>query len=684
MSTRLDNLKRLFAPRSVAVVGASPAEEKAGHQALRALATFRGDVYPVHPSAREILGYPCYPSLRAIGRPVDLVLFAIPAAACVAAVEEAIACGCGGGVVFSGGFAETGDAGAEAQARLQALCERSGFRLLGPNTAGFYNKRIDLAACFAPGIDHIRRGNVAVVAQSGGVNLITSFLIDRLGYGAAFGVGLGNAVDIDAADVLEFLADDADTRAIALHLEGVRAGRKLYETLVRVTPRKPVAVFPVGRHDVGEFARSHTGNLIGSYALKAAALRQAGAVVVESTEELAAAAVALSLARIPPRAQPGIGVLVGQAGAGLIVLDRLKAAGVSVPPLAAETVARIGQLLPPMTFVRNPVDTGRPGPTFPDVLAALAADEQIDAVAMFAINEPAAVRPEEVLPAARRTIAKPIVFGTMGPEARVRPTVEALRAHGILAMESPERLAHAAIALARDAAAQWRLARAAPPTNAHAVSQHTPLPAKPDEHAAKTLLEAYGIATPRRAACSSIDEAREAFRTLAKPVVVKILSAEIAHKTEAGGVVLNVSDEAALEAALVRLDEIPLAGARRYLIEEMAPPGLELIVGAVRDASFGPTVMVGIGGTAAEAIKDTAMRLAPVSAAEAQEMLGELRAAALLDGWRGAPPADREALADAIVRLGQLLCEHPRIKEIEINPLRVYPRGVLALDALIV
>lgn len=675
------NLHRLFAPESVAVVGASSAPDKAGHQALLALQTFAGPVYPINPNESEILGRRVFPSLRTIGQPVDMVLFAIPAAACVAAVEEAIRCGCGGGVVISGGFAETGGAGIAAQQRLEQLCRDSGFRLLGPNTAGFFNKSIGLAASFAPGIDRIRAGHVGVVAQSGGVNLITSFLVDRLGYGVSCGIGLGNAVDTDAADALEYLVEDRATRAIALHLEGVKHGRKLYETLQRVTPRKPVAVFPVGRDDVGDFAQSHTGNLIGSYALKVAALRQAGAVVVDSTEDLASAAAVLSLARLPARRRAGIGVLVGQAGAGLIILDRLRSAGIAVPPLNSETVARIAKLLPPMTYIKNPVDTGRPGPTFEEVLRTLASDPQIDAIVAFALSEPAAVRPDEVLPRAKGAIAQPLVFGTMGPESAVRSTIETLRQHGIHVAESPERLAQAAIVLAQDAQAQWRAARQ---LKVAKIETTLPPPGKLDEHAAKQLLEANGIAAPKRVVCRSHDEVFAAFGALNKPVVAKILSHEIAHKTEAGGVQLNIASEERLRLALAALDRIPLRGERRYLVEEMAPAGFEMIVGAVRDASFGATIMVGVGGTIAEALKDTATRLAPISLSDAQGMLDELRAAPLLHGWRGSPPLDRDTLANAIVRVAALLQQQPQITELEINPLRVYAHGILALDALIV
>lgn len=681
MIDRLTNLKRLFAPRSVAVVGASTSVEKIGHQALLSLKNFCGAVYPIHPNGGEILGRKVFPSLSAVGAPIDMVLFAIPAAATLAAVEEAIRCGCGGGVIVSGGFAETGADGTAAQERIRALCECSGFRVLGPNTAGFFNNNIGLVASFAPGIDQIRCGRIGVVAQSAGINVITGFLINRLGYGVSCGIGLGNAVDTDAADALDYLADDPGTAAIALHLEGVRNGRKLYDTLRRVTPRKAVVVLTVGREEIGDFARSHTGNLIGTYPLKAAALRQAGSVLVDSTEALAAAAAVLSLSRLPPKRTPGIGVVVGQAGAGLVILDRLKCAGVSVPTLNGQTVAGIAKMLPPMTYIKNPVDTGRPGATFGAVLTAVGSDPQIDLVAAFAIDEPAAMPAHQVLPRARQSMDKPLLFGTIGPPSAVTRATEALRDHGLYVTESPERLADAAKVLAQDAAAQWRLAQPspfAPPPTMEA------LPCDCDEYTAKQVLKAIGIDVPKSVVCATREQAFAAFESLTKPVVAKILSSEIAHKTEAGGVHVNLADADALDCAIRAIDAVPLAGTRRYLIEEMAPPGLEMIVGAVRDASFGVTVMVGVGGTIAEAIRDTAIRLAPVSSWEAREMLCELRAAALLDGWRGGAPLDRDSVIDAIVRVGAFLTLHPEVDEIEINPLRVYARGALALDALIV
>lgn len=674
------NLQRLFAPASVAVVGATASPEKAGYQAMSALSGFGGEVFAVNPKGGVILGHAALPSIRALPRPVDLVIFAVPAAACVEAVREAIDCRCGGGLIVSGGFSETGIEGQAREEEIARMCRASGFRLLGPNTAGFVNKQLALTASFLPSAARIPAGHVAVVAQSAGINLTVSFLLAKLGHGVSCAVGLGNSVDVAASDVIEFVAAQPATRAIALHLEGVRDGRRLFETIRSVTPSKPIAVFTVGKTDIGEFARSHTGNLIGSYALRASALEQAGAVLVDSTEELAVAAAALSLGRLPAKRQPGVGVVTAQAGAGLAMLDLLKSKGVAVPALSPTTRTSIAQMLPPMTYLENPVDTGRPGPSFPEVLTALAQDEGVDAVIAYALSEPAAVRPAAVLPPVQRRVSKPILFGTMGPREEVRETAEALRASGFYVAESPEELARAASALVRDAVLRARGTRAAELSPSRVVA----LPAEPvDENAAKQTLEALGIAVPRRLVCASREAAHAALQQLKKPVVAKILASEIEHKTELGGVQLNIGDHAELDGALDQLDAIAVAPPRRYLIEEMAPPGLELIVSATRDRSFGPSVMVGLGGTFAEALRDTVTRLAPLTFGEAQDMLDQLRAAPLFEGWRGGPKLDRAAVANSIVALGELLCAEPRVTELEVNPLRVYPRGVLALDALL-
>ncbi|MAS15210.1 MAG: hypothetical protein CMH69_18095 [Nitratireductor sp.] len=679
-ATRRNNIKRLFNPKSIAVVGASKDPAKAGSQALKTLAGFPGKLVAVHPRETEIQGFACYPSLTDMPEPVDLAVLAIPARHCVQAVADAAARGAGGVFIVSGGFGETGAEGTKLQEETGEICRTTGLRLLGPNTSGFVNPAAGCIASFVPGVDTIGQGSIAVVAQSGGVNLSVGYLLDSLGEGVSIAAGLGNAVDITTRDMLELLADDENTAAIALHLEGVNDGRALFETLRRVTPRKPVIAVVAGRADIGEFAVSHTGNLMGSRDRTVAALVQGGAIVVDTLDDLAQAAAVLSRRRLPPKPANSVTLITGQAGPGLLITDALKTAGIALPELGSATMQRIEGLLPPMTFIKNPIDTGRPGPGFPDIIRAAAEDEAIDAVLVFGISEPSVLDPAEALRPAHEATGKPVLFGTLGPSPDLEQARRDLKASGTPMVLGPDRLALAGIALDADARHQWLLSRR---SQATASRDAGPLSGPFDESSAKELMRSYGIAAPRSVLCETRDEAVRAFAELSRPVVVKIAAADVAHKTEVGGVILSVRDDKGLEDALDRIARIPTSTPGRVLIEEMAPAGVEMIVGGVRDPSWGPCVVVGLGGVLAEAVSDSAVAMAPLSETDVAHMLDSLRGRKILDGFRDLPRCDRQAIARVAMAVGQLLVDHPEIAEVEINPLRVNENGAVALDALV-
>lgn len=664
-------LAALFRPRGVAVVGASHDPTKLGSALLRALAPFDGFTAAINPRAEGM-----YPDLAAAAAdgPVDLAMLCVPAKSCPRVLAEAAAAGVGAAVICGGGFAEVGAEGAGLQAQIAAVARETGIRVLGPNTSGFIAPGHRLSASFVPGAAELVAGKVAVVAASGGVNHAVAFLLADAGYGISLAVGLGNAVDVGAADVLEYLAEDPDTTAVALHLESVADGRRLLAAVARLTATRPVVALVVGRHDVAAFAASHTGALATSWRTTRAALAQAGAVVVDDERELVDAVGALSVRRLPPMSDPGIAVLTAQAGPGLLLLDELRGRRVRVPELGQDTRDLLATLLPPLTYQRNPVDTGRPGPEFGDVLAAVAADPAVDLVTGYALDEPGALDLVAMLRTARVDV--PVVFGVGGAGPATRATRVGLRTADIAVTDTPGSLAAAGDALVRDARARHRAGRAGTPTPPVVVLPNAAF----DESAAKTLLGELGIATPPRRACADRDEARAALAELGGPVAVKLLDATVAHKTEIGGVHLDVRTAEDLERAL---DALELAGARRFLIERMAPSGIDLIVGAHRDPVFGPVVLLGLGGVAAEATADVAVRVAPLSLAEAEDMPGDLAAAALFAGWRGAPPVDRARLAEIVVALGALVVVNPHLTEIEINPLRVVPDGLLALDAVV-
>ncbi|SEA85926.1 acetate--CoA ligase family protein [Variovorax sp. YR216] len=682
-AVRQANLQRLLNPRSIAVVGASVDAAKAGSQALLSLKSFPGTLVAVHPREKEIQGVTCYPTFAELPEPVDLAILAIPAQHCVQAAKDAAARGVGGVFIISGGFGETGGQGAKLQEQLAEVCRSTGLRLLGPNTSGFINTHERCVASFVPGVDQLKKGSVAVVAQSGGVNLSISFLLDQLGKGISLAVGLGNAVDVNSADVIEMLGTASSTKAIALHLEGVPNGRALNEALRKVTPFKPVVALVAGRADIGEFAVSHTGNLMGSHARTVSALQQAGVVVVNSTEELAQAAAALADGRLPPKQKNGIGLVTGQAGPGLLIVDGLKCADVDVPLLSPDSIKGIEALLPPMTFVKNPVDTGRPSPTFPQVVTAVAQDQNVDAVLVFGLSEPAVLNPVEALKPAKAATGKPVIFGSLGLAHDLQGPFEELMHEGIPAVRSPERLVLVAAALDADSRAQWRLANSEGGSRT-ANNDQPRLQGPFNEDTAKALLAKYGVSSPARRLCIGRAEALKAFEELRKPLVVKIAADDVPHKTEVGGVFLNVRDQAGMEKALASIERIPTETPGRFLVEEMAGEGVELIVGAVRDASWGPCVVIGLGGILAEAVSDSSVRLAPLTELDAQEMLSSLRGKKVLDGFRHLPKCDRASIAKVAIALGDLLEEHPEIAEVEINPLRVHADGALALDALVV
>jgi len=668
---------RLLAPRSVAVVGASPGAGKIGNVLMRNLAGFPGPVFPVHPTAPEVLSRRAFASVSAIPEDVDLALLAIPAEAVPGAIKDCAAKGVGGAVIYSGGWAESGDAGRARQEEILGVARAAGVRLLGPNTSGFVRPGRGLFATFVADLPRtIKDGPLAIVAQSGGVNLTLCFLAENEGVGVRLGVGLGNAVDVGFADVLAALAEDDGASVVALAIEGIAEGRAFFEAVERLAARRPVVAVKVGRADVSSFARSHTGALTGSYRVTRAALAQAGAVVVDDLTELMDAARALGAARLPPLADPGVGVVTAQAGTGLLLADALLARGVRLPTLGAETRARLSRLLPPLTFQENPVDTGRPSATFGDVLRAVREAPGVDLLAVSLLHEPDAVDPATALAG-----AAPAVLSSQGP----REEIDALRARVAAArvplFATPDRTARAVHALVRDARRRSQRMAAAGDAWTVAVPETRPATGRWDEDAGKALVAALGIATPRRVVCATRDEARAALATLGGPVAVKLLHEAVLHKTEVGGVHLAIADEAALARALDAIDRT--AGAR-YLVEEMAPAGPELLVGARRDASFGPIVVLGAGGIGAEAEDDLAVRLAPLSRAEARGMLSELASAWRYRGHRGAPAVDEEALASALAALGALITARTDIAEVEVNPLRVTARGLFALDALVV
>ena len=440
------NLNRLFRPEAIAVVGASRTEGKIGYEAMANAVQFDGRVYPVNPSASgEVFDREFVDSVTDVDDEVDLALLCVPAPVVPDVVEECGEAGVGAAVIYAGGFAEAGEEGEELQRRLVEAADRGDVALLGPNTSGFVVPESELLASFASGVEDVPPGNLAVLAQSGGVAHVLAFQALRQGRGLSAMVGLGNRANVDFPELVAHFDADDSTDAIVLHVEGTDAGRRLVESCRAADT--PVVAYKVGKSDVGEFAESHTGALTGDHALYRAGFHQYGVSTADSTTELLD--VGHSLAQSPAPDGPNVGVVTAQAGPGIIITDRIQRAGGTLPRLTDGTQAELEELLPGITYSGNPVDTGRPMPEFGDVVTTVARDDNVDIVLVYELFEAALGYPVDALDGLADEVGKPVLFATDGPPADREEQSRAVADAGVPVFETPERAADAAAALAR-------------------------------------------------------------------------------------------------------------------------------------------------------------------------------------------------------------------------------------------
>lgn len=671
------DLNAFFNPVGIMVVGASSTPGKLGAVMAESLASYGADLHLVNARGGAGMHASIAEAVDAAVTGIDLAVLCVPAAATAQALRDCAAHGVQAALVCAGGFAEAGEAGLGFDQDVRSAIADTGIRLLGPNTSGFFVPGRSLLASFVPGVAALARGPVAVVAASGGMNHVLAFGLQRAGVGVSMGIGIGAGVDLNAPEVLDYLADDESTRAVVLHLETVPDGALLLDAVRRLSARKPVIVLVVGRNDVSEFAESHTGALASSWNTTRAVLAQAGAVVVEDEAQLIDAAIALSGRRAAPSPTVSAALVTGQAGPGLLMADRLLNEVVQLPRLHKDTLAKIAQVLPPITYQANPVDTGRPGPGYETILRAVAEDESIDVVGVYGITEPVISLPDSVSESG--IVSKlPVLVGVDGPEGEVRQARLRAAAAGVPLLTGPTALARGLEALGADARAQYLVGDDGSP---RAIAPPIDASGPWDENRSKELLATLGISTPKRRTCVTRDDARAALMELGGPVAVKILDAAILHKTEIGGVHLGVATSEELENAL---DALEKTGARAILVEKMADKGVDLVLGVRRDPVFGPIVLLGVGGVATEVYADSAIRSLPVTKRSAAAMPRELAAAELLHGFRGGPTLDPGSLVEHIRMLGAVLEANPGINEIEINPLRLTENGLLALDAVVI
>jgi acyl-CoA synthetase (NDP forming) len=681
----------LLRPRSVAVIGASADAGKMTGRPVGYLQKygFDGDIWPVNPRAESIAGLRCYPDAAALPAAPDAAIVLLGPERAEAAVRDLARRGCQAAIVLASGYGEANEEGARRQ---QALREAAGgMRLLGPNTIGLVNLTdgIMLSATGALEVGSLPRGRISVVSQSGGIlGSLLSRAADR-GIGFAKLVSTGNEADLDSSDLIEHLVEDEATEVIAVYMEGLRRPEAFKRAARRAAELgKPIVVYKVGRSESGaRAATSHTGALAGADRVYDALFRQHGVIRAESFTDLLDIPAALAAGR--PMAGQRVAILTSTGGAGTLLADNCGLSGIEVPAPDPATTARLAALLneDPAAIGRNPVDVTLAGlrpDLFRGAIDALTESSSFDAVVVV-IGSSALATPDIVAGAiveCQARSGKPIL-AYVSPHAP--HLVRLLNGQGIPAFATPESCATVLRALRR---------RALPPAATPVAADDAVLAGfaagNLNEAESKALFARFGVPVAREHAVPDAAAAGAAARELGGELVLKILSREIAHKSDLGGVRLGLAAEDVPEACATMLQHLRAAGApapEGFLVQERIRGGVEMILGFHRDPQLGPVVLLGSGGVAAELFQDTALRLLPMTRDDAAAMVEELRAARLLRGFRGAPPADVRALVDAVMAFATMAgAAGERLLEAEINPLFVLPegQGARAADGLVV
>lgn len=700
-------LAALLNPASVAVVGATNDVGRIGGVPLDLMLRrgYKGRILPINPKYAEVQGLKAWPTLAAVGAPIDVAIVAVAAALVPQTLEDAIAAGVKALVLFTSGFAEVDDAGREAQKKIAARARAAGVRLLGPNCLGLMAFAQGVYATFspAPRVGETKPGNIAIVSQSGAFGAFAYSLARIKGLGMSYWITTGNEADIEFADCVAWLAHDPATKVILGYMEGCRDGAKLKHALAAAQAAgKCVAITKVGRTALGSAAAaSHTAALTGEDAVYDAMFRQYGVWRARTVDELFTVGYAASMCPLP--ASRRIGLLTTSGGVGVLMADEADDCGLDVAEMPHSAQAAIRAVVS-FAGPRNPVDITGQFQNHPELLETTlermlgrtAEDGRYDMALFFPaaglLGSPTAqFNVDTLIKVHRRHPDIPLgVNGLVRPEQRLQ-----FEAAGIPVLEEPSAAVRAFGALAffaeRARAAQARAPIALPPPTrfpGHALT----------EHEALDLLAEAGLPVMPCTHAVSADAAVAAGEAHGYPVVLKLSSRTITHKSDVGGVKLNLADAAAVRAAY---DAI-LAGARAadpaahvdgVLVAPMIKGGVECILGVQRDPVFGPVVMFGLGGVMVEALKDVSFRVAPIDESEARAMVDEIRARRVLDGMRGAPPADVDALARAIAALSRFAAANAgSIESLDLNPFVVMPRAAdgigglkaLALDAVLI
>jgi acetyl coenzyme A synthetase (ADP forming)-like protein len=690
-------LDAILRPKSIAVVGASRQPDTIGYQILDNLVRwgFKGPVYPVNPGAAHVHSIAAYPSVSAIPGPVDLAVIVVRKQHVLAIAEECGRKGVKGLVVITAGFAEVGGEGIERERQLVEIVTRYGMRMVGPNCMGVLNTdpAVSLLATFAPKMPP--HGPVAIVSQSGAMGQSILDYGEELGIGIYQFVSVGNKPNVSGNDLLEYWADDPNVKAILMYLESFGNPRRFAQIARKLTRRKPIFVVKAGRTAAGaRAASSHTAALAGTDLAADVLMQQCGVIRAQTVEELFDYAMAFP--RLPLPKGNRVAIISNAGGPAIILADACESSGLSVPELAPQTQAAIRAQVAEEASVRNPVDliASAKAAVYREVIKLVLRDPNVDAV-IASFIPPLGIQAQDVALAIREAAATrreipvlAVMLGRNGVPAAMEELIDA----GIPGYIFPESAVRALAALNRyrkwverpeGAVTSFPVDRAA--ADAVIAGARRARRERLTEAESLALLDAYGIPTAPWKVVRSADEAARAAAAVGHPVVLKVMSAAIVHKSDIGGVVLGLGSEKEVREGYARLvtrvTERAGVTPDEVLVQRMVPGGRETIVGSTRDAKAGPLLMFGLGGIFVEVLKDVVFRVHPVSDVDAREMVRGIRGYKLLEGVRGETSVDLIALEEIIQRVSQLVGDHEEILEMDVNPLVAFPDRVLALDA---
>ena len=694
-------IRELLNPKSVAVIGASRRPGSIGGAIVANIKRdgFRGPIYPVNPNADEVLGLRAYPTVSAVGAPVDLAVVSVPAHLVEQAVDDALEAGVRSFVIITSGFAEASEEGRVVQQRLLDKVRAAGGRMVGPNCMGTINTdpAVRLNTTFTP--IWPPEGNIGILSQSGALGLTILDQVKNLNIGISSFVSVGNKADVSSNDLLQYWSDDPNTDVIVLYLESFGNPRKFARLAPRVVRRKPVVAVKAGRSAAGtRAASSHSAALANLDVAVDAVFEHAGVIRTNSLEEMFDVAAFLSTQPIP--AGPGVGVVTNAGGPGILLADACEAHGLSLPELSNNVVDRLRDILPPHAGFANPIDlVGSDSPElYAKTIRLVGEDPNIDSLIVIFIPPLVTTRPEEVAAAVADAAGDiPTFKPVQSVFLSVRGTPAMLSSGTRRRIPSYSFPENAALALAK--AYHYGRWRRQPEGNPVQLSddavgkiravidravKEIPEPGWIETEDLSTVLTEAGISFAQSESVALKDAAAAADR-IGYPLVAKVVAPSIVHKSDVGGVImgLNSADEVsrAVEELTGRLNAIGIT-LERVILQREVSEGIEALVGVTTDPVFGPLVVCGMGGVHVELLKDVSFRITPVTHTEAAEMIDELRSAPLLKGYRGAPPGDRAALESLITRVSALIEVIPELQELDLNPVKVLPpgRGVVAVD----